>query len=69
MFRHFYELQLIILGAFCLFILSIERCLSNSNREKRSKDLADSEHSGEKSNVLAALTRQYLVVYAIVMGE
>ena len=66
----FYESQLIGLTAFCLLTLAVERYLSQSNRKKLSQDLGGDETGSLKGRgLLAALTRQYLVVYAIVMGE
>ena len=66
----FYESQLIVLTAFCLLTLAVERYLSRSNRRKLSQGLSGDETGSLKGRgLLAALTRQYLVVYAIVMGE
>jgi MFS transporter, MFS domain-containing protein family, molybdate-anion transporter len=69
----FYESQLIALTAFCLLTLTVERCLSKSNRTELSRELGAHNHVENGSlkgrGPLAALTRQYLVVYAIVMGE
>jgi hypothetical protein len=70
----FYESQLIFLTAVCLLTLTLERYASNlaanNNHKRLSKDLdrVDTGHLKGRS-LLAALTRQYLVVYAIVMGE
>jgi len=67
----FYELQLVFLVASCLVLLFLERHISR--RKEKEKDLHAVERleNGEPTasrNSLAALTRQYLVVYAIVMG-
>ncbi|PCH34970.1 DUF791-domain-containing protein [Wolfiporia cocos MD-104 SS10] len=66
----FYELQLICLIAFCLFFLLVERQLSRG----RQSNVKAPQH-GERDtspaaggSVLSKLTRQYLTVYAIVMG-
>lgn len=58
----FYELQLIIFALVCLVWLLLDRQLSS----KRS-----SEHgsSGGTIPAMSRLAKQYLVVYAIVMGE
>jgi hypothetical protein len=65
---HFYELQLILLSAFCLFTISVERFLSNASHKRR-LTAGDRAEIGKTSNLRAVLARQYLVVYAIVMGE
>jgi len=76
----FYELQLILLTGFCIFALFIERCASKQTRSLTPKELRDPvrlENGHTRSNSasissyggLATLTRKYLVVYAIVMGE
>lgn len=59
----FYELHLILLSIVCLLSLLADR-YSKKNRKLR--DVVD-ERLGSSS--LATLTRQYLVVYAIVMGS
>ncbi|KAG0699543.1 hypothetical protein DFH29DRAFT_936099 [Suillus ampliporus] len=67
----FYELQLILLISLCLIFLFLERHVSR--RKEKEKDLHTAERleNGEGAvshNSLATLTRQYLIVYAIVMG-
>ncbi|KAG1861263.1 hypothetical protein F4604DRAFT_1882473 [Suillus subluteus] len=68
----FYELQLILLVSSCLVFLFLERHVSR-RKESKEKDLHTAERleNGEPTvshNSLATLTRQYLIVYAIVMG-
>ena len=58
----FYELQLIILVVACAIWLLIDNQLSKA-RSPREK------FSGGTAQAVWRLTRQYLVVYAIVMGE
>ena len=69
----FYELQLVLLVSSCLILLFLERHVSR--RKDKEKDLHAVERleNGEPTptrslNSVAALTKQYLVVYAIVMG-
>ena len=59
----FYELHLIILSIVCLASLLADKY---SKKNRRLGDVVD-ERLG--SGNLATLTRQYLVVYAIVMGS
>ena len=59
----FYELHLIVLSIVCLLSLLADR-YSKTNRKP--KDVVD-ERLG--SGNLTTLTRQYLVVYGIVMGS
>ena len=59
----FYELHLIILSVICLLSLLADRY---SKKNRRLRDVVD-ERQGSSS--LATLTRQYLVVYGIVMGS
>ncbi|KAG2156927.1 uncharacterized protein EDB93DRAFT_1221426 [Suillus bovinus] len=68
----FYELQLILLVFLCLIFLLLERHISR-RKELKEKDLHTAERleNGEPTashSFLATLTRQYLIVYAIVMG-
>ncbi|EGO03933.1 hypothetical protein SERLA73DRAFT_102290 [Serpula lacrymans var. lacrymans S7.3] len=68
----FYELQLILLVSSCLVFLLLERHVSRK-RSTATKDHypADRLENGNPSpplNSFASLTRQYIVVYAIVMG-
>jgi hypothetical protein len=68
----FYELQLIVLVSLCLIFILLERHVSR-RKESKEKDLHTAERleNGEPTashNSLATLTRQYLIVYAIVMG-
>ncbi|KAF9225648.1 DUF791-domain-containing protein [Gyrodon lividus] len=67
----FYELQLILLATSCLVFLLLERHASSRKRAAAAKDYPADRLENGGSNVPAnatALTRQYLVVYAIVMG-
>ena len=59
----FYELHLIILSIICFLSLLVDRY---SKKNRIVKDVVDERQGGSSS--LATLTRQYLVVYAIVMG-
>ena len=59
----FYEFQLVCLVALCLFFILVERQLSP--RRKEGVRLHD-EHA--PTSALHKLSRQYLSVYAIVMG-
>ena len=58
----FYELHLIILSIVCLLSLLADRY---SKKKQKLRDVVDERHG---SSSLATLTRQYLVVYGIVMG-
>ena len=60
----FYELQLIIFAAICLIWLLLDRQLSN----KRTSDHGSSMLGGA-ATAMSRLAKQYLIVYAIVMGE
>lgn len=61
----FYELHLIVLSIICLLSL-----LADRYTKKRHRDLGDERLLGSSSgSSLATLTRQYLVVYGIVMGS
>ncbi|KAI0918321.1 hypothetical protein AcW1_009765 [Taiwanofungus camphoratus] len=66
----FYELQLIYFTTFCVVFLLVERQLSSRKQSKiPNGDLAaPAAASSGSGNVLSKLTRQYLIVYAIVMG-
>ncbi|OBZ67712.1 Molybdate-anion transporter, partial [Grifola frondosa] len=59
----FYELQLAFLASFCVLFLLVERRLSRKSRSQ------NADASTVPSGVVSTLTRQYLIVYAIVMGE
>jgi hypothetical protein len=76
----FYELQLILLTGFCIFSLLLERYASKQKRSLAPKgshdpDRLENGHGHTRSisisghGGLATLTRKYLAVYAIVMGE
>lgn len=64
----FYELQLIILIGFCISALLLERYISRLSRAGNAST-SDGGLGLGKSNAsqVAKLTRQYLIVYAIVM--
>ncbi|KAK7462850.1 hypothetical protein VKT23_007426 [Stygiomarasmius scandens] len=71
MITNFYERQLIILTSLCLLSLALERFLSKPRQLPKHSPEARLENGlGPKGDVnsLAALTRKYLVVYALVMG-
>ncbi|KAJ7032422.1 hypothetical protein C8F04DRAFT_659206 [Mycena alexandri] len=69
----FYEFQLLWLAVGCLVALIADRRASQGRRRLAAKDSREERAEGGLSgagsaSALAALTRQYLVVYAIVMG-
>ncbi|CAK5262093.1 unnamed protein product [Mycena citricolor] len=69
----FYDIQLLILSALCLLALVLDRFYSMSRRKHASEDaLAERAESGYgitgTGEALATLTKQYLIVYSIVMG-
>ncbi|KAJ7119928.1 hypothetical protein C8R43DRAFT_1099133 [Mycena crocata] len=69
----FYEFQLLWLSIGCLVALLADRHASQNRRKLASKDSREERAEGGltgsgTASALAALTRQYLVVYAIVMG-
>lgn len=67
----FYEIQLLGLAVICVISLSIDRYVAGKSA-KHGKESADERLESGKSgsaSALAALTRKYLVVYGIVMGE
>jgi hypothetical protein len=63
----FYELQLILLGVFCVFSLFVERQVASRRHPNKTHDHLENGKPG--SVPLSTLARQYLVVYAIVMGN
>ncbi|KAJ7701188.1 DUF791-domain-containing protein [Mycena rosella] len=67
---HYYEFQLLFLSIGCLVALIADRVASQNRQQKDShEERAEGGLGGAGSgSALAALTRQYLVVYAIVMG-
>lgn len=66
----FYELQLMLLTGFCIFSLLAERYVSRSKRPLTGRTPDDHLESGKvgSASAVAQLARQYLTVYAIVMG-
>lgn len=70
----FYELQLILLISSCLVFLLLEHHASSRKRAAAATardyhaDRLENGRSIVPVNALAQLTRQYLLVYAIVMG-
>ena len=67
----FYELQLILLVFSCLILLFLERHVSRRRDKEKDLHVVERLENGEPTpsrNSLVALTRQYLIVYAIVMG-
>ena len=67
----FYEQQLLGLGVVCVLALMLDRYVSNSAEQQQSKAHAEDRLESGKpgGSALAMLTRKYLLVYAIVMGE
>lgn len=69
----FYQSQLSILSGVCFVALILERYASNGRKStpKGREDLEDGLAASPSThpNTLAVLTRQYLTVYAIVMGK
>ncbi|KAJ7104382.1 hypothetical protein B0H15DRAFT_809794 [Mycena belliarum] len=70
---HYYELQLLYLSIGCVLAFIVDRVVSRSRRRLSAKDSREDRAEGGlggsgSAATLAALTRQYLVVYAIVMG-
>ena len=70
----FYELQLILLTSFCVISLLLERYASKHQSPAPSGPAPGRLESGQArapvagSGVRSALTKKYLLVYAIVMG-
>lgn len=68
----FYERQLFYLAGFCVFSMGLEHYTSaKRKRQNQAKESPEDrlEHGKAASaNLCGTLTRQYLVVYAIVMG-
>lgn len=66
----FYEQQLVVLTSFCLLSLLIDRHVTRRKANKAADDsLEQGIPANSESKSLATLTRQYLVVYGVVMGE
>lgn len=65
----FYYIQLIVLTVVCLFLLLIDRYVSKRRQGVKESTEDRLENGKGSTNSLAVLTRQYLVVYAIVMGK
>lgn len=66
----FYETQLVVLVAVCFLSLLLERTISQKRKRQltqRSHDHLESGMHGQASTV-GKLARQYLIVYAVVMG-
>lgn len=66
----FYQSQVGVLAGVCLVAILLERYASNG-KKSTSKGRQDDLEDGNVThpNSLAVLTRQYLAVYAIVMGK
>jgi hypothetical protein len=66
----FYQSQVTVLAGVCLVALLLERYAFNG-KKSTPKDRQDDLEDGTVThpNSLAVLTRQYLTVYAIVMGK
>jgi hypothetical protein len=72
--NRFYEFQLLWLSIGCLIALLADRRAAQTRRKLTVKDSREERAEGGLSgsgtaSALAALTKQYLVVYAIVMGQ
>lgn len=73
----FYEVQLTVLAVFCVCAVFLERRFSKkdesagNNAHARSSSVVASsaEAGGKHTSSAAALERQYLIVYGIVMCE
>jgi len=65
----FYELQLVLLGVFCTFSLFLERQVSSRKPSTKTHEHLENGKPSSAPGSLSTLARQYLVVYAIVMGE
>ena len=66
MSSNFYEWQLIVLVATCTALLAIEKYIL---RRKDASTHETSPEAGAPDVIVSRLSRQYLCVYAIVMGE
>ncbi|KAJ4495737.1 DUF791-domain-containing protein [Lentinula edodes] len=67
--QDFYETQLIVLTCCCGLFLLVEHILSRNKKSSRDAAEARMEDGGVPNTILLAkLTRQYLFVYAMVMG-
>ncbi|PPQ75158.1 hypothetical protein CVT24_007486 [Panaeolus cyanescens] len=67
----FYETQLVVLSVFCGVSMLVDRYVANKAKKQQHAQSADDRLEGGRMNTsgaLAALTRKYLIVYAIVMG-
>jgi hypothetical protein len=72
MITGFYERQLVILSSICVLSLILERYFSKPRqlpKQSPEERLENGSSPRGSTNSLAILTRQYLVVYALVMGE
>lgn len=69
---NFYEIQLAVLASICGVALLVDRYVSKSKAQHKANASADerleSGKAGHSEGALSALTRKYLLVYAIVMG-
>ena len=67
----FYEVQLLQLAVVCVISLSIDRYVAGKSAKHGKESADDRLESGKlgSTSALTALTRKYLVVYGIVMGE
>jgi hypothetical protein len=60
----FYEVQLILLATLCVLFLLYERWAAL----RRSSDTDDAKGGPLENSPVSSLAKQYLIVYAIVMG-
>jgi ATP/ADP translocase len=68
----FYEKWLVYLSVICVLALLLDRYVQSSRGNKAKENADDRLESGKQgasAAALSALTRKYLVVYAIVMGN
>lgn len=70
---NFYQIQLVALSVICGIALLVDRFVSKSKARHKAHASADERlengKGGHSDGALAALTRKYLLVYAIVMGK
>lgn len=68
---NFYEIQLVFLAFICAVALLADRYVSKSKQQHKASadERLESGKAGNSEGALSVLTRKYLLVYAIVMGE
>ena len=67
----FYEKNLLILGVVCFVTYFVDKRIGKGSKSKSDSPEERLENGAKAGNsaAAAALTRKYLLVYAIVMGE